>query len=211
MKRLLLITGTVLALGISAQANIIPTSTGFTGSGPDYTWTYDMKLSGDQNVNSGFAPPAGSVAHTNLTFAGFVTIYDFAGYVAGSCAGPVGWTCTVQTLGSTPDDVIPVDNPNVVNLTWAYTSGPTLLGEPSGMDLGTFSAESIFNLAAQDSYASRGIKNSGPSIGTIADNVGNTEAPFSGVPEPSSIVMMSGGLGLLACFGLFRKTRRAVV
>ena len=126
MKRFSMILGIALALCIIASANIIPTSTTITGpvSGL-FTWTYDLRLSADQNVNSGTAPTINPVPHTNLTFAGFITIYDFAGYQAGSCAGPAGWTCTAQNLGFTPDDVSPTDNPNIVNITWAYTTGPT--------------------------------------------------------------------------------------
>ena len=74
-------------LSVVAWANIIPTSTSITGAGP-FTWNYSASLSSDQNVNSGLAPTTNPVPHANLTFAGFFTIYDFAGYISGSCAGP---------------------------------------------------------------------------------------------------------------------------
>jgi len=67
-----------LALCGVAMANIIPTSTTVTGTGP-FDWIYDLQLSNDQNVNSGTAPTVNPVPHANLTFAGFFTIYDFAG------------------------------------------------------------------------------------------------------------------------------------
>jgi hypothetical protein len=191
MKRIALTIGIALCLGIGASANIIPTSTSITGPGP-FLWTYNLQLSTDQNVNAGLAPSVNPVPHTNLTFAGFLTLYDFAGYIAGSCAGPAGWTCTIQDLGFTPDDVAPFDNPNLPNITWAYTTGPTLLGQPSGVDLGFFSAMSIYDLTTQVSYASRGIANIGQ-VGTIADNVGNTLGPAE-VPEPASMLLIGGGL-----------------
>ena len=143
MKRFSLLCVLALTLCTVAMANIIPTSITITGAGP-YTWTYDLQLSSDQNVNSGLAPTSNPVPHVNLSFAGFLTVYDFAGYIGGSCSGPAGWTCTAQNIGFTPDDVIPTDNGNIVNLTWAYTSGPTLLGQPSGIDLGLFWAQSIY-------------------------------------------------------------------
>jgi hypothetical protein len=182
-----------------ARANIIPTSTTITGSGP-FIWTYDFQLSKDQNVNSGLAPTTNPVPHTNLTIPGFVTIYDFAGYVAGSCSGPVGWTCTVQNVGFTPDDVVPTDNSSITNITWAYTSGSTLLGQPSGLDLGLFSAQSIYSVATTVSYTSRGVANTGQQTGTIADNVGTTQGPLApaATPEPGTVSLMLLGLGLVA-------------
>jgi hypothetical protein len=198
MKRFSLLCLLALTLCSVAMANEIPTSTTITGTGP-FTWTYDLQLSRDQNVNSGIAPTTNPVPHFNLTFAGFFTIYDFAGYMNGSCAGPSGWTCTAQNVGFTPDDVVPTDNPSIVNITWAYTTGPTIVGQPSGKDLGLFSAQSIFDTATLVSYSGRGIANSGPQVGTIADNVGNTQGPQGStvVPEPPTVGLFGVGLTLL--------------
>ena len=194
----------ICALGLMlcgvARANIIPTGTTISGTGP-FTWTYAFQLSQDQNADSGLPPAANPVPHNNVAFGSFLTIFDFAGYVTGTCSGPVGWTCMAQNTGFTPDDVSPFDNPGVVNLTWTYTSGPTLLGQPGGLALGLFSAVSTSNFPILVSYAARGVANAGSAVGTIADNVGQTQGPLSlgqdeVVPEP--ITLLSIGIGLAA-------------
>lgn len=189
----------LLALApIVAAANIIPTLTTITGAGP-FTWNYNLQLSSDQDAAPGLPPAENPVPHENLSFGSFLTVYDFAGYVAGTCTGPSGWVCTTQNTGFTPDDVIPQDNPAIVNLTWAYTSGPLITGQPNGADLGFFSAQSIYSEDTQVSYAARGVKNNGGSAGTIADNVGNTRGPRAlEVPEPTSLALAGLALGLLA-------------
>jgi hypothetical protein len=205
MKRFSLLCLLALTLSTVAMANIIPTSTTITGTGP-FTWTYDLQLSKDQNINSGMAPISNPVPHDNLTFAGFLTIYDFAGYVNGSCSAPTGWSCTAQNLGFTPNDVMPSDNPNIVNLTWSYLSGPTIMGQPQGVDLGLFSAQSIYNAPTMVSYTARGIANAGPQVGSIADNVGNTQGPTP-TPEPATLGLL--GVGLTFLGGLQTKVKSA--
>ncbi len=193
MKKLSLICLAALAPAF-AMANIIPTGTTITGAGP-YLWSYNLQLSGDQNAVSGPAPSTNPVSNLDLTFGSLFTIYDFDGYVAGTCLGATGWECTAQNVGFTPSDVGPVDNPGIVNLTWVYTSGPVLSGIPNGLDLGTFSAQSIYDTITTVSYAGRGIKNVGSQAGSVGDNVGMTQGPGSPIPEPGSLAL--AGLGLL--------------
>jgi hypothetical protein len=197
MKRFTLACLVALAPAVG-WANIIPTGSAVTGTGP-FLWTYNFQLSSDQDVHSGAPPAVNPVPQDNANAGSFLTLYDFAGYIPGSCAGPLGWTCTAQLLGYTPSDVSPIDDPMIPNLTWTYTSGATLSGAPDGLDLGIFSAETTSDTSGVVSYAARAVKNNGDTAGSIADNVGTTRGPVAlqSVPEPASIVLATAALGLL--------------
>jgi hypothetical protein len=160
-------------------------------------------VSADQIATMGPAPvsnigntvPPDKIPTVNV--GSFLTIYDFFGYVDGSCSGPTGWTCTAQNVGFTPSDVSPTDNLNILNITWTRTGGGNIAGAAS---LSVFSARSTSNLSTTVSYTSRGTKQT--TEATIGDNVGKTFAP-SAVPEPVTLILF--GTGLLGLFGIRRK------
>ena len=205
MKRITLACLVALA-PVAVWANIIPTGSSITGAGP-FLWTYDLQLSQDQDVIAGPAPAVNPVP-SGFSTGSFLTLFDFAGYVPDTCAGPAGWSCTSQLVGFRPQDVSPNDDPLIPNLTWTYTSGETLSGQPDGMDLGAFSAQTTLNTESAVSYAARGTKNNGSSAGTVADNVGTTRGPVAlqNVPEPQTLILASAALGLL---GWTRRKSRA--
>jgi hypothetical protein len=190
MKRLSLLCLLGLMLSTVAMANIIPTNTGVIPTGANYTWTYDFSVAFDQNVNSGPIPTSVLVSPLDLVTGGFVTIYDFNGYVAGSCAGPAGWTCTAQNVGFTPSNVVPTDSASVVNLTWVYTSGSPIVGSAN---VTGFSAVSSYSLPEPIPFTSRGWRNQGQQIGTITDNIGLTTGPTP-TPEPATLALLGGGI-----------------
>ena len=196
MKRLSLLCLLALTLSTVAMANIIPSNTSVVPTGPNFTWNYSFGVALDQNVNSGAVASSFSVSPTDTLSGGFVTIYDFNGYVAGSCAGPAGWTCLVQNTGYTPSDTLPTDSASVVNLTWIYTSGVPVVGAAT---VNGFSAVSIYGLPQTVEFTSRGWRNQGQQQGSITDNIGDTTGPVP-TPEPDTLALL--GSGILA--GAFR-------
>jgi len=186
---------------VPAKANLIPTLINVVPVGSEFLWSYGITVAPDQRIVSGPAPTTNPVPSDDTTFGSMITLYDFAGYVPGSCLGPVLWVCTDQAIGFTPDDVIPTDLAAFLNITYVYTTGPDI----EGPFVGGFSLRSVYDLVTLIDYSGRGVKTGGPSDGTIAANVGQTAGPnvFDlevGVPAP-------GALGLLA-LGLFGLTRR---
>lgn len=211
MKRFSVVCLLALAPVAPAAANIIPVNTSIVETAPGiFTWTYNLQLSSDQNVNSGAAPSINPVPAVNDNRGGFLTIYDFGGYIGGSCSNPVGWTCTSQPTGFTPATVLPAsDDATLLNITWSYTTGDVIDGQPNGKNLGDFFLLSTFSEPGLVAYTARGIANGGPQIGTIADNVGSTQGPLlqpTQVPITSSLLLTGLGLTML---GVVRGRKKA--
>lgn len=195
---------------LAATANIIPLLSSVASTSPAaFTWTYNLELSADQDVRSGALPAGSPVSGQNQGFGSFLTIFDFSGYVAGTCTSPTGWVCLVQNVGFTPSDVLPEDDAGIVNLTWQYATGPVISGQSSGVSVGPFGAQSTFGQVEMTGYAALGFNNSGPSAGTLAANVGQIGAPVAilAIPEPGSLALASIALVLLG--GGLRRCRNA--
>lgn len=222
MKRLFAICLAALtpALGL---AGIVPVAGSVSGSGP-YVWSYDLQLSADAGAHGRAraldeAPPAADES------GGFLTLFGFAGYVAGSCAAPDTWVCTVQSAVDASANGLAAGDADVVNLTWAYVGGPVLGGLPSGRSLGSFSAQSSHDTAGALRFASRAVTNRSGHAGSVSDGEGQTEGPVAGaiasatdtgavvealavneVAEPGALAL--AGLGLAALGYAHRGPRR---
>lgn len=167
MKRLFVLVFLATAAA-AARADIIPTlnpgSPLATAGG--FTWNYATNVTVDQNVNTG----------------DYFTIYDFGSIVPNSNQQPTGWVFSTSLTGVTPSQVLPNDNPNLLNLTWTYIGTGPIQGASF---IGDFSVVATTNLLRTSDFAAEATRNSGPNAGTKIDNVGQVSVP---VPEMSALL-----------------------
>ena len=186
------ILGLVLgAAALTARADIIPTLSGISPNGSNFTWNYSSNVTVDQQVNPG----------------DFFTIYDFGNFVSGSNSQPAGWTFSAQLTGINPTLVTPTDKPTLMNLTWTYNGQGSLVG-PQG--LGTFSIVTGTNQLTTGDFASKATRSTGPNAGTEIDNVGTVSVP---VPEMSALlpILSVCGAGLLSMLPTVLRRKSASV
>jgi hypothetical protein len=191
MKRALLFSVvSMLALSLSAKANIIPSVVSVTGTGP-FTWNYMAHLTTDERLDPAATNGSTCSGAPCVPPGTFFTIYDFNGYVGGSVhASAPGWGATAQFVGVTPQNTSPADNPQIINLTFMYTG--SVVSGPH--DFSGFSAKSVFNHSKLGMFSTQATKNVGDTIGTTDRSLGNVLVPQGNAPEPVSFLLMGSGL-----------------
>jgi hypothetical protein len=185
MKKSLLTLVSAAALMIAASGIANASITVVLTSDVAGVWTYGISVDGLEHLDS----------------SSYFTIYDFAGYEAGTIFAPAGWSDSVQLTGKTPATVSVPDSASITNLTFYYTGPPTTL--PGGSTVGGFGADSA---AASNStsgwFSYQAIKTA---LGTTDQGDGNLEVPV-GTPEPMTMSLLGGGLALLGALR-FRRNK----
>jgi hypothetical protein len=177
-----------------------------------FTYTYDVYLTGGYQLNQ-----AGGGGNTANLF----TMYDIQGYVPGSAtSSAAGFSqsgVSEQLVGLTPITQAPVDDPNILNATFKYTS-PTPTVNPIGnpdLLLGTvsfLSTDGVYaNSAVMYSAAAQKYVPGSPANGDLANDTSLVIGPVAvmPIPGPPSIVMLGSGLPLLGA--AFLRWRRRLL
>ncbi len=185
LNKLFLGVAIAAATLLSAKGDIIPSLSNVTAANGGFRWDYSANVTLDQEVRTG----------------DYFTIYDFGSIQPGSNTQPAGWVFSSSLLGVTPSNVLPTDNPNILNLTWTYTGTATLTGPQF---LGSFSVITNTNQLSAGGFAAQGTRATGPFAGSKISNVGTVAVP---VPEMSALAPIIGVSGL-ATIGFFSSVMR---
>lgn len=184
IRRLVLTAGLGLAVAPAASAGILPGVVSRAADGVNTRFSYAVVLPTD----------------TQLVAGNYFTIYDFAGYVPGTAAGPDGWAFSLSNVGPTPELTDPADDPGVPNLSWTYT-GP---GQPGPARPGDFSAASAYWDATPSFFTARNLTLAGrvdTNITTTLVPVGPQAPTGPTVPEPGTLLLAAAGLPLAGLVG----------
>jgi hypothetical protein len=195
-----LAAGLAAALGGSAQAGLLPLTATAVPDGDNFRYTYGVMLTSNSTLQKGDQ---------------FV-IYDFNGFIPGSTTEPTGFSFNTVNTGGNPGRTVPNDNPGMPNLVWTYTGDTPLVGQ---IGLGNFTALSTLPEASVSTdFVSRTQVEDPNGDVRDEDNITHTKAPAgtdvqpppppdnpppvveppSGVPEPTSLILLAAGLPFVA-------------
>jgi hypothetical protein len=180
------------AMGVTAQAGLIPVNATVTPEGDNYRYTYSVSVASSTFLKSGDS---------------FV-IFDFNGFVPGSAQNPSDFTFSTMSTGGTPGRTAPNDDATMPNLIWTYNGMDPI----SAGALGDFSALSTLPEASVTTDFSARSHTEDPNGNIFADdNITQTKGPAGtnppiddpvdptpGVPEPTTLLLLAAGLPVIA-------------
>ena len=159
---------TTCALFLTAQfaaAGVLPLNVTVAQEGANYRYSYDAVLTSDSVLRQG----------------DYFTIFDFAGFVPGSQAAPVGFDFSSEYVGPTPPKVDAVDSPMLPNLTWTFVGHEQVVGQSF---FASFSAVSTYSGTRTGDFSAQ---THTQSDGTLESNITETSTPVPcHVPEPAT-------------------------
>lgn len=200
ISKLFIAAGAMVVLATGMQASIIYNlnqglST-VTGPGPVYTFVYDAVLSGDQQIISGQND--------------FGVIFDFGGLISASSTALVAGITTNTTIQAIGPQATLQNAPdtNVANILTTITGTFALQGTPTTIYRVTATSTNPTGSLNYQSGQANKLAPGDPSNGTLTGNTVRVEGPgtSSGVPEPTTNMMLGGGLTALAL--LMRKLKK---
>jgi hypothetical protein len=170
-----LIVLSIFAFASFASADITPALASVTPSGSNFSWNYTAAVDSNEDVISGSS---------------YFTIYDIAGFV--STTAPAGWSFTTQLVGVTPSSQLLTDDPTLINVTFDYTGGGSILGPQFALGPFTIiSSTNSANLGGVFSYQA------GKKTGGTDQGQGPLSVPS--VPEGSELSMLGiSGIAMLS-------------
>jgi LPXTG-motif cell wall-anchored protein len=194
----------------AAHASLIAQFTGTTPSGSNTSYNYILSFSpqgGMDRLESG----SGTLTPGAVGSPDFITLYDVAMGGTGpnanfvSATAGTGFSLQVQNTGINAAQTLPVDDLNLLNITYAYT-GPTITNAETAW-LGFSIVVKNNDGTTLKQFTGQYTDNEGLEINTKVSEIGLVAVPKTGIsiPEPTAM-----GLGLIGVFGLMgrRKAHR---